>query len=169
MRVKLSADSPKAITMIILGAIAVVTALVAAWFYHSATTAAARYESARNQYSEDVALAAKFRKLSAEAIAFSADTNEARSSTFLQGVVQHAHVNAPSIYSDAEETSGSLTRIKTHVDCDGTPLASIVSLVREIESGRANLALLSAFMERQEGASDSWNARLVYLALIRAK
>ncbi len=104
MRVKLSTDSPKAITMMIFGAIAVVTALVTGWFYHSATKAAARYESARSQYSEDAALAAKFKKLSAEAMAFSADTNEARSSTFLQGAVKNARVNAPSIYSDAEET-----------------------------------------------------------------
>jgi len=118
----------------------------------------------------DKALAQKYLTAQAQAIEPSSGDIEARSYEFLNSALGRYALPSDSVsYGDISELPGGGGTMRVEIACNSVPLSSVIGFVRDVETGRKNLGLLSADIQRADDTKDLWDVNLTYLAVIRAK
>jgi len=156
-----------------LAAVALVAAvaLIAALYLAQAVRrTAADADAAFARLQNDKASADKYRQASGASVKLSADVIEARSNDFLLQTLSRNSLPATNVqYSNPAARAGGLEMMEIDIECDGVQLASVVNFLRQVETGRRNLALLEANLDKADPARDAWSVHLKYAAFIQAK
>ncbi len=158
-------------TLLWLGAAAAVVALAAAGLSYWGGLAAEKANQAARRLGEVKTLAGEYASAKASAMRLSADVDDARSSEFINNALRQNGINEVELieYGEAKELPGALEMRKTTIKCNNVRLMGVVGFLRQMETGRDNLALLDADLTRQNSPADSWQMNLVYGALIQAR
>jgi len=157
-----------------LGVVAVMTLLAGAGLLllRQAAAQSVRDEHAAAARLRDAgAAAARYAFLAAEEVKLSGDPVEARSNEALMAALGNNGLLGPAdqrqiSYDEPEDTSDGRQRLRINIQCGDVPLAGIIGFLRELESARKNLALLSVEIGRDKPAVDSWDVHFVYGAVI---
>ena len=118
-------------------------------------------------------MAQRYALLADEQMEPSANPSEARSRDQLiaalnnNGLAAQGGTAEGSIaYDNPEVLPDGREKLRVNIQCNGAPLDGLLRFLREIESSRRNLTLLSYDMAREKADQDSWNAHFVYGAVI---
>jgi hypothetical protein len=158
-------------TLLWLGGAAAIVALAAAGLSYAAGVAKENANQAAGRLGEVKTLAGEYESAKASAMRLSADVDDARSSVFINNALRQNGVTELQeiAYGEPKELPGALEMRKTTIKCSNVRLMGVVGFLREMETGRDNLALLDAELTRQNSPADSWQMDLDYGALIQAK
>lgn len=154
------------VALLVLAVVAGVAALQMRWETGGAIRDA---RASERRLGEDRLLAEDYRRLLPEALEISESVKDAHSIEFIESALDKNAVAAEGIdYRDPEGGNQQYDVVKIQIKFKSTGFRSLVSFLREVETGRLNLKLLEASVKR-EGDVDLWRGSLTYGALIPAR
>lgn len=155
------------LALVLLTVLAVFSLALSLYLRSRAVEAHSAAETASQRLAEDTDLAARYLRAGERKLVISKDLSEAHSEEFiLGGLIAHHVTHGELTLGDPGETVGKYAPLEITIDVKSAGLSGLVSFLRQVETERPQLSLLSANVDRQ--GEDNWSGKLVYVALIPA-
>ncbi|MHC4714003.1 MAG: hypothetical protein ACYTAN_12160 [Planctomycetota bacterium] len=156
------------LALVLVSVLAVFSLALSVYLRSRALEARSAAETARQRLAEDSGLAARYLRASERKLVFSKDKTEANSEEFIAGALGAHGVKTENVlYGDpGEEATGKYALVENKIDVKSATFAGLVSFLRQVETERPQLSLLSADVDGK--GKDNWSGQLVYVAFIPA-